>query len=363
LKDIGKNRISRKRFLKLLVSGFFILFLVFIPGFGGAIRQIFPIFNRTLPRAKSNVIETTSETDLEAEGKISRPPIFNPDGSVTYPIKFKDGDTRALLEVEMQVKDGSWKYAVFNLDTGASWPTDIPLQLLGAFGLKPAPTDNRPTKNIKCRIPGFIEFNIPCMLQDKAHYDLFKTQQSRYPLLRVRDLMPFVSIVYHKDRIIFRTKDKGPPPEINTPGTIRLPDASPRSNTPTSSWYWFMGKMMPPSGSGSGVADWFQITTGDLKIIIKKSLSDKVGLNLTPGIDPDNFYSNATIEFSEARPVGSIKNIKINVRKDSARFARGGEPRNILGGLGVLNSWSVIVWDLHMALVPANASSANLAEL
>ena len=176
-----------------------------------------------------------------------------------------------------------------------------------------------------------LEFTIPTMVQDEAHYDLFKNNPDRYPLVKVQDLMPYLSIVYEKDRYILRTKDLGVPPEMSKPGTIRFPDASVRSDAPTSSWYWTRAKISDPSG-GRGATDWFLIDSGNKEILVKKSLADEVGLDLSPGRNSRNFDSNASIEFSEATLSGGIENAKINVREDSARFGRGGEPRNLMGG-------------------------------
>ena len=151
--------------------------------------------------------------------------------------------TRPLIPIQMQLPDGKWSETVtFNFDTGASSPTDIPLQLLDDFGYKEIRDGRtRPTYKKRLRIPGsgLPDFDgIGCMLQNKSHYDLFREQSNRYPLLRVRDIMPYVSIVYNLKNTVIRTRDMGPPPELNTPGTIMFPYAKLRSGTPTTSWYW-----------------------------------------------------------------------------------------------------------------------------
>ncbi|MGI8833619.1 MAG: hypothetical protein ACR2IS_13415 [Nitrososphaeraceae archaeon] len=281
---------------------------------------------------------------------ITRPP---GNTTVSFLIPNPNSDPRALIPLQMMLPNGQWsKSVIFNFDTGASWPTDIPPQLLSDFGAEPVSSDERSVRNVKIRIVGFpLEFTIPTMVQDEAHYDLFKKNPDRYPLVRVQDLMPYLSIVYEKDRTTLRTKDLGVPPEISKPGTIRFPDASVRNETPTSSWYWTRAKISGPS-SGRYATDWFLIDSGNKEILVKKSLADEVGLDLSPGRNSRNFDSNVSIEFSEATPSGGIENAKINVREDSARFGRGGEPRNLIGGSGLMDNRSIVLWDLHIALVP-----------
>ena len=65
--------------------------------------------------------------------------------------------TRPLIPVQMQLPNGTWSETViFNFDTGASFPTDIPLQLLDDFGYKEVKNGStRPTYNKKVRIVGF----------------------------------------------------------------------------------------------------------------------------------------------------------------------------------------------------------------
>jgi hypothetical protein len=284
---------------------------------------------------------------------ITKPP---DNTTVSFPIENSNSDPRTLIPIQMMLPNGEWsKSVIFNFDTGASWPTDIPPQLLSDFGAEPVPSDERNARDVKIRIVGFpSEFTIPTMIQDEAHYDLFKKNPDRYPLVRVRDLMPYLSIVYEKDRTILRTKELGAPPETSKPGTVRLPDASLRSDTPTSSWYWIRAKISDPHG-GEAATDWFLIDSGNKEILIKKSLANEVGLDLIPGRNSRNFHSIANIEFTEAIPLGDIENVKTNVREDSARFGRAGEPRNLIGGPGLMDKWSIVLWDLHIALVPTSS--------
>jgi predicted aspartyl protease len=301
----------------------------------------------------SSVILATANPFTLAIHASTVAPIINT--SVSFPIDSPNSDPRTLIPVQMMLPNGQWsKTVIFNFDTGASWPTDIPPQLLSDFGAEPVSSDERVAKDVKIRFVGFpLEFMIPTMVQDEAHYDLFKENPDRYPLLRVRDLMPYMSITYEKDRTILRSNDLGVPPELNTPGTIRFPDASMRSDAPTSSWYWTKVKISHPS-SGRAATDWFLIDSGNKEVLVKKSLANKIGLDLSPGRNSRNFNSFANIEFSEAKPIGDIENMEINVREDSARFGRGGEPRNLIGGPRLMDDWSIVLWDLHIALVPSS---------
>jgi len=280
------------------------------------------------------------------------------------------GGTRPYIPVQMMLPNGGWsKPVTFNFDTGASTPTDIPLSLLGDFGYKEVRNGNtRPTYNKKVIIPGFnvgggsstagtdspIVMTIPCMLNDRDHYDLFREQPTRKPLLRVRDLMPYVSIVYQLRQTIIRTRDMGPPPELNTPGTIMFPDAKQRSGTPTSSWYWNKWTIINPKQTSKRYKDWFQWCTGDWRMIVKRSIVDKVDID-RKRIDSDNSDAYASFEFTESTPqppIAGLKNVLIDARDDDADFARGGVPRNICGGLSLLKSWSRVIWDSHSAAIP-----------
>jgi hypothetical protein len=273
------------------------------------------------------------------------------------------GGTRPYIPVQMMLPSGGWSEPViFNFDTGASSPTDIPPQLLDDFGYKEVRNgDTRPVYDKKIIIPGFnnpddgtpIVMTIPCMLQDEDHYDLFRDEPNRKPLLRVRDLMQYVSIVFKLEQTIIRTKDMGEPPEIQTPGTIMFPDAALRSGTPTSSWYWNKWTIINPTNTSKKYTEWFQWNTGDWRMNIKRSTVDKVGIKCTR-IDSDNSNANATLEFTESTPqppVAGVKNVLINARDDDA-IIRSGPARNVCGGLSLLKHWSRVIWDNHSAAVP-----------
>jgi hypothetical protein len=276
-------------------------------------------------------------------------------------------ESRTIIPIQMQLPNGEWSNAInFNFDSGATWATDVPLALLGSFGSGPdgVPSEERKKQMTKIRIAGLAgEYSIPVMIQDKAHYDLFREQPQpeRYPLVRLRDLLPFMSFVFTNENTIIRTNNLGPPPELNNPNKILLPDMSPRSETPTSGWQWLKVKFENPSDRTKSIVDWFGLNTGDKRMIIKKSTADNIHLSLNPGRTFENFDTISNIELIEAEPIVKLVNVKTEARNDSAQFARGGEPRNFGGGLEVLDHYSMIFWDdkLHRALIPHTLSSAG----
>jgi hypothetical protein len=143
-----------------------------------------------------------------------------------------------------------------------------------------------------------------------------------------------------------------PIPELaDTSKLINLPDFQPRSGTPTNGWQWMRVKFINPS-NGTAIEDWFGLNTGDDKIVLKKeSVSDKIKLPLKQ-IDSCNYDSKSTINFIEAsRPV-IVDSAPVQVRKEICDFARGGEPRNFGGGMSFLAKYTLILWDLHRALLP-----------
>ena len=264
--------------------------------------------------------------------------------------------TRPIIPVQMQLPDGNkWSESVlFNFDTGATTATDIPLQLLDDFGYREVRNGRtRPTYKKRVRVVGMedLVMEIPCMLQDEDHYDLFRQQKNRYPLMRVRDLMPYLSIVYNLKNTVLRTRDMGVPPEMSIRGAIMFPDARLRSGTPTSSWYWNRWTIINPKKTSERKKDWFQWCTGDYRMIVKRSLVDDVDID-RKRIDSDNSDAYASFEFTESTPLGRLDNVLIDARDDDADFARGGDPRNICGGLSILKSWSRVIWDNHSAAIP-----------
>ena len=265
----------------------------------------------------------------------------------------------------MQLPNGKWSNPTsFNFDSGASWATDVPLELLGSFGSGPdgVPSDERKEQPTKIRILGLAgEYTLPVMVQDKAHYDLFREQPppERYPVLRFRDLLPFMSFVFTDENTTIRTNDLGPPPELNNPHKITLPDMGPRSGTPTSGWQWIKVRFENPLDQTKSIVDWFGLNTGDKRMIIKKSLADNIGLSLLPGRNSNNFDTRSNLEIIEAEPVVKLNDVKTEARNNLAQFARGGEPRNIGGGLEVLDPFSMIFWDakMHRSLILSTPDS------
>jgi len=294
----------------------------------------------------------------------STPPPLAPAPGSTLIHSLTSTETRTIIPVQMLLPNGQWSKAIkFNFDNGASWPTDVPPELLQSFGSGPdgVPSSERKEQPTKIRIVGLAgEYSIPVMIQDKAHYDLFRDQPppERYPALRMRDLLSSMSFVYGNETTIIRTNNLGAPPELDNPQRITLPDMVRRDGTPTSGWQWMRVRFEDPSDSSKSVEDWFGLNTGDKRMIIKKSLADSIGLALSPGRNSENFDTVANFVFIEADPILELQNVKTEAREDSARFARGGEPRNFGGGHEVLDHYSVIFWDaeMHRALVPAKAS-------
>ena len=235
-----------------------------------------------------------------------------------------------------------------NFDTGASWPTDVPLELLADFGAAPdgVPSDERKEQPGVIRIPGLDgEYNIPIMIQDKDHYDLFRNDSNRYPLLRIRDITDEISMVFTNKKTVLRlgvTK----PPELTaalTSSVINLPDMRARSGTPTSGWQWNQVTFKNPA-TGLTFTDRMGLNTGDVRVVVKESLANTLGLPLTPGRNAENFNTNTSIEFIESTPTHAIlDNIAVEARDDNARFARGGAARNFGGGLVVLDKYSIAI--------------------
>ena len=267
----------------------------------------------------------------------------------------KPNTSRPIIPIKMQKPDGSWSDPIkFNFDTGASSPTDVPLSLLRAFGGQVA-TDKRKSQPGKIKIPGFNNdqvMDIPIMVQDKAHYDLFRSQSSRYPLLRVYDLMPYMSITYELKQTTMRPKSLGAPPEVVTTGPILMPPAKQRTGTPTSAHYWTKGTM---TGSKTYSNVWLNICTGDYRFIIPRSFCEKAGFKITSDGISGNGESNAvgTFRWDETTPDKlTLQNIKVTARDDDEDFARGGDPRCLMGGPNFLSKYKIVIWDDKMAFVP-----------
>lgn len=276
-----------------------------------------------------------------------------------FPTNYTTTDKRSsrpIIPVKMQKPDGTWSDPIkFNFDTGASSPTDVPLQLLSAFGGQVA-TSARKAQPGKIIIPGFNNdqvIDIPIMVQDKAHYDLFRTQSTRYPLIRVYDLMPYMSIQYELSKTTLTPKSEGIPDV--TGNAIMMPPAKQRTGTPTSAHYWTKGTMI---GSKTYGDVWFNVCTGDYRFIIPRSYCDAAEFKITSDGISGNGESNATGTFrwDETAPTKlTLSSITVTARDDDGDFARGGDPRCLMGGINFLNKYRIVIWDDRMAFVPLGA--------
>lgn len=273
---------------------------------------------------------------------------------------------RPIIKVSFKQPDGNWSALIsMNFDTGASYPTDIPLDIAKKWG-SVSNSDQKYYKDSPIRIEGFgdKEFKIEICLQDKSHYDLLRSEADapdyRYPLLRVRDLAKYMSFIWSKENTTM-TLGTSQPQELKDAvaagKTItRLADMSKRSGTPTTNgWQWYYADLMDPA-LGEKAQDWFGCNTGDRRAIIKRSLADKIHLTY-PKLTSSNNYradTKATILWKEAKPPLKMSNITVQIRDDKEAFARGGTPRNLIGGPPFLDNWKIVLWSsyLHLAFIP-----------
>src|SRR5678815_3847633 len=144
----------------------------------------------------------------------SPPSVLSESVQNTLVYSLTSSETRTILPIQMQLPDGTWSQPVkYNFDTGASWPTDVAPQFLPAFGYGPdgvgSDSSNRHPQPGKIRIVGLDkEIDLPVMVQDKAHYDLFRDQPppTRYPLVNVADILTQISMVFASDQTTLRLK-------------------------------------------------------------------------------------------------------------------------------------------------------------
>src|SRR5678815_4585086 len=145
---------------------------------------------------------------------VLHPPTAPPTVKSTLVYKLTSSETRTILPIQMQLPDGTWSRPVkYNFDTGASSATDVAPEFLSAFGYGPdgigIDSSLRKEQPGKIRIVGLDgEFDLPVRVQDKAHYDLFREQPppERYPLLRVKDMLTQMSMVYTSENTTLRLK-------------------------------------------------------------------------------------------------------------------------------------------------------------
>jgi hypothetical protein len=277
----------------------------------------------------------------------------------TLVYKLTSSETRTILPIQMMLPDGTWSQPVkYNFDTGASWPTDVAPQFLSAFGYGPDGVGSDSSKSEaqpgKIRIVGLDkDIDLPVMVQDKAHYDLFREQPppTRYPLVNVKDILTQISMVFASDQTTLRLKGVPIPELADTSKLINLPDFQKRDGTPTSGWQWMRVKFINPS-TDVGIEDWFGLNTGDHKLVLKKqSVADPINLPLTR-TDSCNYASKSTLVFTEADKPVKLDSAPVQVRQETCDFARGGEPRNFGGGVPFMSKYTMILWDLHRALLP-----------
>ena len=193
---------------------------------------------------------------------------------------------------------------------GASFATDVPLELLTAFGYGPDGVGTDSTK--RKEQPGTIrlvglsgEYTLPVMVQDKAHYDLFREERPpvRYPLVRVRDLADRVSMVFGQISTIFRVGSSAPT-EVTSASAgqvLNLPDMKARTGAPTTGWQWLQVKFINPATPTSSFVDWFGMNTGDRKMIVKKSVATAIGVPLV-SINTENWMYQHDIGGARVNP-------------------------------------------------------------
>jgi hypothetical protein len=112
------------------------------------------------------------------------PPVTPPPGTANNTLVYDltSSENRTILPIQMMLPDGTWSQPVkYNFDTGALWPTDVAPQFLSAFGYGPdgvgSDSSKREAQPGKIRIVGLDkDIDLPVMVQDKAHYDLFREQ-------------------------------------------------------------------------------------------------------------------------------------------------------------------------------------------
>ncbi|MEJ7642564.1 MAG: hypothetical protein WKF36_10270, partial [Candidatus Nitrosocosmicus sp.] len=263
-------------------------------------------------------------------------------------------ETRTILPIQMKLPDGTWSQPVkYNFDTGASTATDLAPEFLSAFGYGHDGVGSDPSKRItlpgKIKIVGLNgEFDLPVMVQGKAHYDLSRDQPPPIscPLLRVADILTDVSMVFTNEDTTNRLRDV-PTPELTDTSKLKaLPDLQRGDGTPTSGWQWMRADFINPS-TGGAIEDWFGLNTGDNKLVLKKqSVVDVLQLPLTR-TSSCNYDSESTIVFKEASKPAKLDSAPVQVRGETCQFARGGEPRNMGGRPAFLSIYTLILWDMH----------------
>lgn len=310
---------------------------------------------------KVEFFKTTLNPDGSTPPPTTPPPPPTSSTEVVYNLPFyRDSkDTRLVFDVQQKLPNGTWSSDLrYNWDTGAVRETVLHPSLLTTYGYTKdgLPHSDSKAKTETIRIKGFQgEFQIPVRPEDKDHYTQIREdgEPARYPLLRIRDLMGQLSFVQTSKTFTIRTKGV-PIPELNKSGIVSLPDFASRPNTPTTGWQWLRVKYSNPNDASKNIEDWQGFPhTGDRRFIIKKeSVVDKIGVPQTATSDSDEFDAVLNMTLLEANPVTTITNMAVTSRKESASTGGGGDARNIGWGLSVLSKYTLVLWDLHRALVP-----------
>jgi hypothetical protein len=206
-------------------------------------------------------------------------------------------------------------------------------------------------------------------LQDKAHYDLLikeapPNSTMRYPLIMVYDLLPFFNFVFSTENTIVRTNGDAMPESTKT-GFAKFPDMKRRTDkayscqsdgsivldtTPTSGRQWLKGKIKNPvTGKTSPNEIWLNFNTQERRCVIVDRFAKQVSLTY-PSLGDDGradakcsfIYTETTIN-GQPSPV-EIANKTMQIRSYKEDFARGGDPRNLIGGSPVKDTWRVTCW-------------------
>ena len=286
---------------------------------------------------------------------------------------------RPIIPVSFKLPDGTWSGPMYmNFDTGASYPTDIPPAIAKKWGSL-TNSDQKYFDGV-VRVQGFgtVEFPIPICLQDKAHYDKLISESPenapsirRYPLLRVRDLMPNLSFIISTENTIMRRKGTVMP-EIAKAGFKQFPDMKLRTDTvtevvngktvqthtPTSGWQWLKVKIKNPATGKEGPERWGNLNTGERQCVIVDVYAKEVNLSY-PSLGSDGRAdTKCSFTYLETKPSPTlIDNKTMQIRSKDEDFARGGMYRNLMGGSPIKDNYKIVLWcdstpGLHWGLCP-----------
>lgn len=283
---------------------------------------------------------------------------------------------RPIIGVSFLQPDSVWSAPQpMNFDTGASYPTDIPLAIAPKWGSVHNSDQKNYTGTVRIQGFGTQEFTIPICLQDEDHYDLFRKEmapatENRYPLLRVRDLMPYLSFVMSTENTIIRSIGESVP-EKDVTGFKKFPDMKRRTDTvtyngrnystPTNGWQWLKVKIKNPTTTGKeSPIIWGNLNTGERRCVIVDIFADMVNLDY-PDLGSDGRAdAKCSFIYTETTPNPTlIDNKTMQIRDKDEDFARGGMYRNLMGGAPIKENYRVVLWcdksdttKLHWGLSP-----------